>query len=141
MKRAICLLAVVLGGGGCMSEMGGNSYPIPDPGIACVERHGSYNQHFIETNGTCGAIPDLAGNIDDSQPGPGCTVSATTTQQNCHVLANISCTANADGITTKTTLTVNFVADGSQGSGTIYLQLGGTSTCASTYAVTYTAIK
>jgi hypothetical protein len=118
---------------GCMVESGG---PAGSSGEACADRHGLYRQHYVETNGTCGPIPDVVSNVDDPLT-PGCSYDVTSTQQNCHRVGTVTCRTSS-GSTSKATLTVTFTPDASHGSGTAYIQLD---FCISTYALTLDAVR
>jgi hypothetical protein len=100
---------------------------------------GTYQAHFDEKSGDCGPLPDINVLIDQGNPSEpvGCTVNdALKDEAACTADYDITCTSG--GVAAHEVAHFDIASDGSHFSGSETVTATGTTSCTSTYDVTYT---
>jgi len=131
MKVLIVLIFVF---GGCASSSEYTDIPANE----CATKGGTYVSTFVETSGTCGAVPSGVVNVSEAGQvemlvGVTC---ASSESEGCTVHNN-ECTFSEGGLNYSITSSVTFKADGSSANGVegITITGDGGGSCTSTYAV------
>jgi hypothetical protein len=135
MHRRLAPLLIVAG---CSSSS--SAGPTDDLANQCASKGATYLQSFTETSGTCGPLSSIVVKINsDGTFYVASPVHCTSVEQDGCTTSETDCQATVDGVTGTFTFDTTFAADGSEGTGVeTYTLTNGSSTCMSTYDVTFT---